>query len=118
MIKSYKDLDIWKRSVELVKDIYLITKDFPKTETYALVDQIRRAALSIPSNIAEGHARQHRREFQQFLFIAIGSIAELETQLIIADKLGYLKKENLNQFLTEMDIIGKMTRGLIKKLQK
>jgi len=116
MIKSYKDLEIWKKSVELVKDIYIITKDFPKSETYALVDQIRRAALSIPSNIAEGHARQHKREFRQFLFIALGSLAELETQLIIAGKLGYLEKEKLNQSLKEMDAIGKMTRGLIKKL--
>lgn len=117
MIKSYKDLEIWKRGVELVKNIYLFTKDFPKSETYALVDQIRRAALSIPSNIAEGHARQHRREFRQFLFSASGSLAELETQLIIAGKLGYLEEEKLNQFLLEMDAIGKMTRGLIKRLQ-
>jgi four helix bundle protein len=116
MIKSYKDLEIWKKSVELVKDIYIITKDFPKSETYALVDQIRRAALSIPSIIAEGHTRQHRKEFRQFLFIALGSLAELETQLIIAGKLGYLEKEKLNQSLLEMDAIGKMTRGLIKKL--
>jgi four helix bundle protein len=117
MIKSYKDLEIWKKSVELVKNIYIITKDFSKSETYTLVDQIRRAALSIPSNIAEGHARQHKREFLQFLFIALGSLAELETQLIIAEKLGYLEKEKLNQLLLEMDVIGKMTRGLIKKLQ-
>lgn len=67
MIRSYKDLEIWKRGVELVKNIYLFTEDFPKSETYAWVDQIRRAALSIPSNIAEDHARQHRREFRQFL---------------------------------------------------
>lgn len=99
-----------------MKDIYVITRDFPKSETYALVDQIRRAALSIPSNIAEGHARQHRKEFQRFLFFALGSLAELETQLIIAEKLGYLKKEKLDEFLLEMDVIGRMTRGLIKKL--
>lgn len=66
MIRSYKDLDIWKRGVELVKNIYQVTKDFPKSETYALVDQIRRAAISIPSNIAEGHARQHSREFKSY----------------------------------------------------
>jgi four helix bundle protein len=116
MIRSYRDLDIWKKGVELVGNIYLVTKDFPKSEIYALVDQIRRAAVSIPSNIAEGHARQHRREFKQFLFIALGSLAELETQLIVAEKLNYLEKEKLNQTLSEMDVIGKMTRGLIKKL--
>ncbi len=117
MIRSYKDLDIWKKGVGLVKDIYLITREFPKSETHALVDQIRRAAISIPSNIAEGHTRQHRKEFRQFLFVALGSLAELETQLIIAAKLGYLEKEKLSQSLSEMDTIGKMTRGLIKKLQ-
>ena len=64
MIRSYKDLDIWKKGVGLVKNIYLITKEFPKSETYALLDQIRRAAISIPSNIAEGHTRQHKKEFR------------------------------------------------------
>ena len=117
MIKSYKDLEIWKRGVELVRNIYLLTEDFPKSKTYALIDQIRRAALSIPSNIAEGHARQHQKEFRQFLFVALGSLAELETQLIIAGKLGYLEKEKLNRSSSEMDAIGKMTRGLIKRLQ-
>ena len=117
MIRSYKDLDIWKKGVVLVKNIYLITNEFPKSETYVLVDQIRRAAISIPSNIAEGHTRQHKKEFRQFLFVALGSLSELETQLIIAEKLGYLEKEKLNRSLSEMDAIGKMTRGLIKKLQ-
>ncbi len=117
MIRSYKDLDIWKKGVALVKSIYLITNEFPKSETYALVDQIRRAAISIPTNIAEGHTRQHKKEFRQFLFVALGSLSELETQLIIAEKLGYLEKEKLNRSLSEMDAIGKMTRGLIKKLQ-
>jgi four helix bundle protein len=117
MIRSYRDLEIWKRSVELVTRIYSVTKDFPKSESYTLGDQIRRAALSIPSNIAEGHARQHRKEFRQSLFIALGSLAELETQLIITGELGLLEKDNLNQFLSEMDSIGKMTRALIKRLQ-
>jgi four helix bundle protein len=111
MIKIYKDLEIWKKSVELVKDIYIITKDFPKSETYTLVDQIRRASLSIPSNIAEGYSRQNKREFKQFLFVALGSLAELETQLIIAEKLGYLDNQKLNKFLSELDVMGKMTRG-------
>ena len=117
MIRSYRDLEIWKRSVELVTGIYSVTKHFPKSETYTLVDQIRRAALSIPSNIAEGHARQHRKEFRQSLFISLGSLAELETQLIIAGELGFLEEDKLNRFLSEMDSIGKMTRTLIKRLQ-
>ncbi len=117
MIRSYKDLEIWKRGVELVTSIYMLTKGFPKSETYALVDQVRRAALSIPSNIAEGHSRQHTKEFRQSLYVALGSLAELETQLIIVGELGYLEEEKLNQSFLEMDAIGKMTRGLIKRLQ-
>jgi four helix bundle protein len=117
MIRGYEDLEIWKRGVELVTGIYSGTKDFPKSESYALVDQIRRAALPIPSNMAEGHARQHRKEFRQSLFAALGPLAELETQLIIAGKLGYLEKEKLNQSLSEMDVIGKMTRGLVERLE-
>jgi four helix bundle protein len=95
----------------------MLTKGFPKSETYALVDQVRRAALSIPSNIAEGHSRQHTKEFRQSLYVALGPLAELETQLVIAGKLGYLEEEKLNQSLLEMDAIGKMTRGLIKRVQ-
>lgn len=79
MIRSHKDLDIWKKGVVLVKNLYLITNEFPKSETSALVDQIRRAAISVPSNIAEGLTRQHKREFRQFLFVALGSSSELET---------------------------------------
>ena len=117
MIRSYKDLEIWKRGVELVTSVYLVTKDFPKSETYTLVDQIRRAAVSVPFNVAEGHARQHRKEFRQFLFVVLGSLVELETQLIIAGKLGYSEKEKLTQSSSEIGATGKMARGLIKRLQ-
>ena len=116
MIKSYQDLVVWQRSVELVKEVYLLTKDFPKSETYSLVDQMKRSAISVPSNIAEGHARQHSGEFRQFLFIALGSLAELETQLIIANKLGYLEQNQLRLLLKQTDEIGKMLRGLVKKI--
>jgi len=117
MIRSYKDLEIWRRGVDIVTSICSVTKDFPNSETYVPVGQIRRAALSIPSNMAEGHARQHRKEFRQSLFIALGSLAELETQLIIAGQPGYPEKEKSNQSSSEMDAIGKMTRGLIERLQ-
>lgn len=86
-MKSHKDLEVWKRSVELVKTIYEITKSFPKEELYGLTNQMRRSAISIPSNIAEGAARNHNKEFIQFLYITLGSIAELETQIIISKKL-------------------------------
>jgi four helix bundle protein len=83
--RSYRDLEVWKRSIALVKDIYEATSQFPPAENFGLVQQIRRAAVSIPSNIAEGQFRNSPKEFRQFLFIALGSAAELETQLIIAN---------------------------------
>ncbi len=116
MIKSYKDLDVWKRSIELVKKIYIITKDFPKEEIYGLTNQMRRCAVSIPSNIAEGKTRQHVNEYIQFLYIALGSCAELESQIIIAKELKYLKEPETED-LNELDEIGKMLRGLINNLR-
>ena len=86
-MKTHRDLDVWKKSVSLVTSIYEITKSFPKEEIYGLTNQIRRAAVSVPSNIAEGSARQGNKEFIQFLYIALGSLTELETQLIIARNL-------------------------------
>lgn len=80
-MKTHRDLDVWKKSVSLVTSIYEITKSFPKEEIYGLTNQIRRAAVSVPSNIAEGSARQGNKEFIQFLYIALGSLTELETQL-------------------------------------
>jgi len=82
VVKTHRDLDVWKNRIELVKKIYILTKDFPKEEIYTLTSQIRRSAISIPSNIAEGAARNSKKEFIQFLYIALGSAAELETQLI------------------------------------
>jgi four helix bundle protein len=82
VVKTHGDLDVWKNGIELVKKIYILTKDFPKEEIYTLTSQIRRLAISIPSNIAEGAARNSKKEFIQFLYIALGSAAELETQLI------------------------------------
>lgn len=112
-VKTHKDLDVWKDSIDLVKDIYLITKDFPNDELYGLTSQIRRCAVSIPSNIAEGSARNHNKEFVQFLYVSLGSLAELETQLIIAEQIGYLK----NYDYTSMNKIKKMLLGLIKYMK-
>jgi four helix bundle protein len=89
-MKTHKDLDVWKDGIELVKLIYNLTSSFPKEEMYGLTSQIRRSGVSIPSNIAEGAARKSKKEFVQFLYIALGSIAELETQLIISKELGYI----------------------------
>ena len=85
-MKTHKDLDVWKKSVDFVTDVYQITNTFPNHELYGIVNQIRRAAVSIPSNIAEGAARKHKKEFVHYLHVALGSMAELETQLIISQK--------------------------------
>ena len=115
-IKSYKDLNIWKRSIELVEDVYKITKNFPKEEIYGLTSQLRRAAVSIPSNIAEGFTRVHNKEYRQFLYISLGSCAELNTQIIISSRLSYLSNEKANRTLNEIEEISKMIMGLIKKI--
>ena len=115
-IKSYKDLNIWKRSIKVVEDIYKITKNFPKEEIYELTSQLRRSAVSIPSNIAEGFARFSNKEYKQFLFISLGSCAELSTQIIIALRLWYFENKEADKLLNEIDEISKMTMSLIKKL--
>lgn len=113
-ITSFKDLDIWKKGIELVKEIYTLTGRFPNTELYGLASQMRRAAISIPSNTAEGFRRRHAKEFKHFLNIAIGSAAELETQIIIAKELRYL--ENDEHAIELIDHISRMIANLLKKL--
>lgn len=100
----------------MVKAIYDISKTFPQSEIYGLTSQIRRAAVSVPSNIAEGHIRGHTAEFRQFLFISLGSLAELETQVIITYELEYIGKESLDSILKIVDTLGKRIRTLISKL--
>ena len=117
-MRSHKDLEVWKRSVELVKRIYDITQSFPKEELYGLTNQIRRSAVSIPSNIAEGAARNHQKEFIQFLYITLGSIAELETQLIISEKLMFVKSNLSHELQKELLELKNMTLGLIKYLKQ
>ncbi len=93
--KSFKDLVVWQKAYKLVLEIYKITKDFPKPETYGLAQQMRRAAVSLPSNIAEGYGRRHRTEYQQFLSIAYGSLLELETQYLLSIDLNYTNKSEI-----------------------
>jgi len=115
-ITDYKDLDVWKKGVEIVELIYKNTKDFPDEEKFGLIAQMRRAAVSIPSNIAEGFRRRYNKEFKQFLHIALGSCAELETQIIISKKLEYINEEFKNTILTNTDHLGRMLTNFIKKL--
>jgi four helix bundle protein len=113
---THIDLEVWKRSIKLVTNVYKETRNFPKEEVYGLTSQIRRSAVSIPSNIAEGAARRNKTEFRQFLYIALGSASELETQFIIAKELFYIEEVVVTQLLEEIKSIGKMIIGLIKSL--
>jgi len=115
-MKSHKDLDVWKKSMEMVAKIYRMTRQFPSDEQYGLSSQIRRSAISIPSNIAEGAARNSDKEFKQFLYIALGSAAEVETQLIIAEKLGFM--DSADVFQNDISDIRKMLTGLISYVSK
>jgi len=115
-MKSHKDLDVWKRSVDLVTCIYEITKDFPKDEIYGITNQIRRSAVSIPSNISEGAGRNHSKEFVQFLHISLGSLSELETQIIISENIKYLSKDDSIKIQNELAELRKMILGLIRHL--
>ncbi len=104
--------------MDLVDEVHRLTKGFPREEVYGLSMQMRRAAVSVPSNIAEGHARQSTKEFLQFIAIALGSLAELETQLLIAARLGHLEESHLQSPLKLADSVGKMLRGLQKSLRR
>jgi len=115
---KYKELIIWRKSIELVTEIYLVTGSFPDKEKFNLISQINRAAVSIPSNIAEGAGRNSDKEFVQFLSIAHASSYELETQLIVSNNLGYLKQEDLNKLLESIEQLQKMNFSLQNKLKK
>ena len=116
-VKSYKDLLIWQKGIDLVVEVYKAVKTFPREELFALSDQIRRSSVSVPSNIAEGQARQHTAEFRQFLHVSLGSLAELDTQTIIANKLGYLSEETLSSISNGITELRKMISSLISKLK-
>lgn len=115
-ITNFRDLDVWKLGKDIVLDIYKATAAFPKEEVYGLVAQMRRASVSIPSNVAEGFNRFYNKEYRQFLHIALGSCAELETQLEIAMDLGYLERRDRDRLLEKLDHETRMLRNLIKKL--
>ena len=102
-IRSFKDLEVWKKGIEIVDLVYDITAQFPKEETYGLATHMQKTAISIPSNIAEGHARQHTREYQQFCHIALSSCAELVTQLIIAQRRKYVSNEDFVKLEDDLD---------------
>lgn len=113
-MRTHKDLDVWTKSMELAEKIYHLTKAFPKGEQFGLTSQIRRAAISIPSNIAEGAARNSDKEFLQFLYVALGSLSEVETQLLLSKRLNLI---NETSSLDDVESIRKMLLGLIRFLK-
>ncbi len=113
-MKTHKDLEIWQKGIELVEKIYRLTASFPKEESYGLTSQMRRSAVSYSSNIAEGAARASRKEFIHFWYISLGTLSELETQLIISSKFGY---HNNHIILSDIEILRKMTLNFIKYLK-
>ena len=116
--KSYRDLEVWQRSMRLAKRVYQATQKFPSDERFGLTNQLRRASVSVPSNLAEGHARFGPGEFSRFISIAMGSVAEIETQILLSTDLGYLTVELSREILEDLETIGKMLRGLAKSISK
>jgi four helix bundle protein len=116
-VRSYQDLIVWQKAMELVKNIYQEVANFPKIEIYGVTAQIRRAAVSVPANIAEGQARNSTGEFKQFLGISKGSLAELETLLILSNSLGYLDEIKFNNFISQCSELNRMINGLLRSLR-
>ena len=114
-VSTHKDLDVWKKAMDLAAQVYPLTARFPKEELYGLTSQIRRSAVSIPSNIAEGAARHSRKEFIQFLHIASGSVAELETQLLLAIRMGFISSGSI---ISHVEEVRKLLLGLLRSLKK
>ena len=115
-VRSYRDLVAWQKAMELMVSVYTCTQTFPKVETYGLISQMRRAAVSVPSNIAEGHARISTGEFRQFLSHALGSLVEIETQILIGERLSYIDAEKSNELLARTTELGKTPNGLLRSL--
>jgi four helix bundle protein len=116
MARPHENLHAWREAISLVKLTYLVTRSFPKEEVYGLSAQMRRAAISVPSNVAEGAARSSKKEFAQFISISKGSLSELETQVIIASELGYLPPRH--EIFGHLERVGKLLTGLHKNVSK
>jgi four helix bundle protein len=117
-MESYRDLRVWQEGMNLAEMSYQVTKTFPKEEMYGMISQIRRAAVSVPANIAEGYGRENRGEYIQFLRIAQGSLKELETHLLLATRVNLTTQPETSPVLKQCETVGKMLRSLIRALQK
>ena len=116
-IKSYRDLETWQKAMELVESAYRLARKLPGEEKFGLKSQMQRAAVSVPANIAEGHGRKHCKEFLRYLAIARGSLMELETHVLIAQRLGYVAQEDLAATLDLTGTVGRPLNGLIRALE-
>ena len=117
-VKQFRDLQVWRKSMELARHVYRLTKEFPKEELFGLTSQMRRAAISVPSNIAEGQGRLTDKAFSLFLGHSRGSLFELETQAELAESLGYMKKEQLDDLLAASNEVGRMLNGLLNSMKE
>ena len=117
-MRTHENLELWNQSIKYVKDIYQLTGPFPDSERYGLVSQMRRAAVSVPCNIAEGAARKTRKEYIQFLYISRGSLSELDTLLCISEKLRFVDKEVYQVHHDKLQFLGKMLTALINSLKR
>lgn len=117
-VGGFQRLAAWQKSMDLVEAIYRETSNWPREETYGLVSQVRRAAISIPSNIAEGHGRSGAREYAHHVSIAYGSLSELETQILIAQRLGYSKNEQIDALMVAIVEVRRIIRGLLNSLRQ
>ncbi|MEX2185356.1 MAG: four helix bundle protein [Pirellulales bacterium] len=117
-IRSFRDLEVWQRAMDLASEVYSLSASFPKAEQYGLTSQIRRSAVSVPSNIAEGHSRKSTREFLNFLSIALGSVAEVQTQTELAHRFGYFDNAKNTTIQDQTDAVGRLLNALIGALNR
>ena len=118
MLKNYKELKVWQQSYALCLEVYRLTKEFPKEELYGLTSQARRSAVSIPSNIAEGYGRRTKPDYIRSLYIAYGSVCELETQILLSGDLGYIQAKDKDMLEQKVREVERMLKGLISALEK
>ena len=116
-IQSYRDLKVWQQGMDLAEGCYLATRQFPRDELYGMISQIRRASASIPANVSEGYGRKSRNEYIQFLYIAQGSLKELETHLLLSQRVKLASKEVIIPLLTQCESVGRLLTGLIRALE-
>jgi len=117
-IQSYRDLKVWQTAMDIAENCYKLTRQFPRDELYGMTSQVRRSAASVAANIAEGHGRNSRGEYIQFLRVAQGSLKELETHLILAARVGLIRNDLIAQVLEQTEGLGKMLRALIRSLER